>query len=67
MTHWQEVQQLQEIVSTTKLQLLTDQQAHGSKLLVLQAQQVGCRLGCLSSYLSDPLIAVLSTSTQTLS
>jgi hypothetical protein len=68
VTHWQEVQQLQENVSTTKLQLLMDQQAHGNRLLEMQTQQVGCRLGCDSSRVSelDHVLAVSNLPLSTL-
>lgn len=47
VAHWQAVQQMETEVDATRLQLLTDQQEHGNKLLALQARQVtGCSLAC---------------------
>lgn len=40
VAHWQEVQLLEAAVAASKLQLLSDQQEHGSRLLKAQALQV---------------------------
>lgn len=42
VAHWQQVQQLEAAVSTARLQLLQEQQEHGSKLIKLQGQQASC-------------------------
>lgn len=38
--HWQQVQQLDADFDSNKLQLLTEQQRHGSRLLQLQTHKV---------------------------
>lgn len=51
VAHWQQVQQMEAELGTTKLQLLTDQQEHSSKLIRLQQHQVG-RLSVFGAPLS---------------
>jgi hypothetical protein len=40
VAHWQEVQQLEAAVDASKLQLLSDQQEHGNRLIRAQELQV---------------------------
>jgi hypothetical protein len=52
--HWQHVQQMEADVNTTKLNLLSEQQQHGSRLLQLQSHKV-CHGG-----FSEPFVCTAS-------
>jgi hypothetical protein len=43
VAHWQQVQQMDRELGAAKLQLLKDQQEHGSKLIRVQTHKVGWR------------------------